>query len=109
MHELGVTQEIVEVVRERAGGARVVRVVIEIGKLSTILPDAVRFCFDLCCEGTELSGAALDIIEPPGRARCRACAAEVSLDRPFGRCACGSSDLDWISGTELRIREMEVI
>jgi hypothetical protein len=35
--------------------------------------------------------------------------AEVMLDRPFGRCACGSSDLDWISGEELRVREMEVV
>jgi hydrogenase nickel incorporation protein HypA/HybF len=109
MHELGLTQQIVEAVAERAGGARVTKVVVEIGKLSAVLPDAVRFCFDLCCEGTVLAGAMLEIIEPAGRARCRECSAELVLDRPFGRCACGSSDLDWLSGTELRIREMEVV
>jgi len=103
-----VTQQIVEVALERAGAARVTKVVVEIGKLSAVLPDAVRFCFELCCEGTPLAGAALEILEPPGRARCRACAGEVVLDRPFGRCACGSSDLDWISGEELRIRALEV-
>jgi len=85
------------------------RVVIEIGKLSAVLPDAVRFCFDLCTEGTPAQGAVLEILEPAGRARCRACADEVTLDRPFGRCGCGSSDLDWISGEELRVREMEVV
>ena len=108
MHELGVTQQIVELVLERAGAARVTKVVVEIGKLSAVLPDAVRFCFELCCEGTPLAGAALEIVEPPGRGRCRACGGEVLLERPFGRCACGSSDLDWISGEELRIRAMEV-
>ena len=33
---------------------------------------------------------------------------EVELDRPFGRCGCGSSDLEWLSGDELRVRELEV-
>jgi hydrogenase nickel incorporation protein HypA/HybF len=109
MHELAVTQEIVEILRERAGTRKVRRVVIEIGKLSLILPDAVRFCFDLCAEGTPAEGALLEILEPPGRARCRDCGGEVALEQPFGRCACGSTDLDWISGEELKVKEMEVL
>jgi len=108
MHELGIAQEIVEQVSEYARGARVTRVVLEIGKLAAVLPDAVRFCFDLCGEGTVLEGASLDIIETPGRARCRACGGEVSLDRAFGRCGCGSTDLDWLSGEQLIIKEFEV-
>ena len=108
MHELAITQEIIEIVQERAGARKVSRVVIEIGKLSAVLPDAVRFCFDLCAEGTPVEGAVLEIEEPAGRARCRVCGGEVALDRPFGRCGCGSTDLDWISGEELRIRTMEV-
>ena len=32
------------------------------------------------------TGAQLEIIEIPGRARCRACGGEVMLERPFGRC-----------------------
>lgn len=108
MHELGITQEIIAMAAERAGNARVLRVVVEIGKLSAILPDAVRFCFDLCSEDTVVEGANLEILETPGKARCRACGGEVILERPFGQCACGSSDLDWISGEELRIREIEI-
>jgi len=109
MNEMAVTQEIVEILRQRAGDRKVRRVVIEIGKLSAVLPDAVRFCFDLCTEGTPAEGAALEILEPPGRARCRACGGDVALERPFGRCACGSTDLEWISGEELRVMEMEVV
>jgi hydrogenase nickel incorporation protein HypA/HybF len=109
MHELGITQEIIAIVSEHSKGARVCRIVLEIGKLSALLPDAVRFCFELCSEGTAAEGAQLEILEPPGRARCRVCAAEVVLEQPFGRCGCGSSDLEWLSGEELRIKEMEVV
>ena len=50
MHELGLAQAIVEQVSARAQGARVLRVVLEIGKLAAVLPDALRFCFDLAAE-----------------------------------------------------------
>jgi hydrogenase nickel incorporation protein HypA/HybF len=66
VHELAVTQAIVEAVLERAGEARVLRVVVEIGKLSAVLPDAVRFCFDVCTADTAAAGAVLEIREPPG-------------------------------------------
>jgi hydrogenase nickel incorporation protein HypA/HybF len=108
MHELGLAQEIVAIVSDRAVGARVRRVVLEVGKLAMVLPDALRFCFDLCAEQTDLAGATLEIIETPGRARCRACGGEVALDRPLGRCECGSTDLEWLSGEELKIKEFEV-
>ena len=108
MHELGIAQEIVAIVSEQSKGARVTRVVLEIGKLSAVLPDAIRFCFDLCSEGTVVEGAHLEILETPGRARCRQCSVELLLERPFGRCECGNTDLDWLSGEELRIKEMEV-
>lgn len=109
MHELALTQEIISVARERAGAAQVTRVVIEIGRLTAVLPDAVRSCFRLCVEDTPLRGAELVIIETPGAARCRACGGQVQLDQPLGCCSCGSRDLEWLAGQELRIREIEVI
>lgn len=108
MHELGITQEVIAIAEEYANGRRVVRVVLEVGKLSGVLPDAVLFCFGLCAEGTAVEGAALEIVETPGRGRCRACGGDVELDRPFGQCACGNTDLDWIAGDELRVRELEI-
>ncbi len=108
MHELGITQEVVAIVAECSGGAKVLRVVLEIGKLTAILPDAVRFCFGLCTEGTPVEGAELEIIEVPGKARCQSCGGEVLLERPFGRCQCGCTDLDWLLGEELRVKEIEV-
>lgn len=108
MHEIGITQEIVAIAAAKAGTARVRRVVVEIGQLTAVLPDAVRFCFDTCADGTPVAGAILEIIEIPGRGRCRSCGVENSLDRPFGICACGQTDFEWLSGDELRVRNVEV-
>jgi hydrogenase nickel incorporation protein HypA/HybF len=115
MHELALTQEIVDVVCRRIAGAgagarppRVTRVVLEVGRLAAVMPDAIRFCFDLCAEGTPLEGASLDVVEVAGRGRCRTCGSEVVLERPFGTCGCGCTDLEWLSGDELAIKEVEV-
>ena len=108
MHELALTQDMVALVCERAEGARVRRVVVEIGRLSLVAPDAVRFCFGLCAEGTAAEGAALEILEPAGRGRCRACGMDVELESPLDACPCGSPDLEWVSGDAFRVREMEV-
>ena len=70
MHELGITRNIVAIVSERAGAARVKRVSLEIGRLSAVMPEAIRFCFDVCSKGTALEGAELEIREIPGRGRC---------------------------------------
>ncbi|MEH2113144.1 hydrogenase maturation nickel metallochaperone HypA [Nostoc sp.] len=108
MHELGITQNIVAIVTENARGAKVQRVLLEIGKLSAIMPDAIQFCFDICTQDTVLEGAKLEILEIPGLAKCRQCGAEISVDKPFGICNCGSVQLDLISGEELKIKEIEI-
>ena len=109
MHELALVEEILGIVTDASGGRPVRRVVLEVGKLSAVLPDAVRFCFDLVTADTVAEGARLDIVETPGLGRCRACGGDVQLDGPLGRCAgCGGIDLDWITGEELRITSVEV-
>ncbi len=109
MHELSITQSIVDACAERAEGARVNRVRVEIGRLTCVQPDALRFCYDVCTEGTSLAGSELEIIEIRGRARCRACGEELELDDLLTPCGCGSHDLELIAGEDLRIKEMEVM
>jgi len=108
MHELGITQNIVAIVTEHAKGNKVQKVVLEIGKLSAIMPDAIRFCFDICTQGTVLQGSTLEIIQITGLAKCRQCGMKIVLDKPFGVCSCGSVQLDLITGEELKIKEIEV-
>jgi len=109
MHELAITESVVAAVAERVGTARVLRVQLEIGKLSGVVPASVRFCFDVCTRGTALAGARLEVVETPGRARCRDCGRSVELEALLGLCACGSADLELLEGQQLKIREVEVV
>lgn len=109
MHELALLQSVVDAVREHVGDARVVTVRLEVGRLSTALPDALRFCFDLCARGTTLEGAALDIVEIEGRAICDECHREFELPSLLANCPCGSVRLRVVAGHELRVREVEVV
>ncbi len=107
MHELSITRNIVAIVSEHAAGRKLKRVRLQIGKLSAIMPDAIRFCFDLCAEGTGAAGAMLEIDEIAGSARCDNCAEEVVLTIPAGRCqACGGT-LKITAGEEMLIKEIE--
>ena len=63
MHELGITRNIVAIVSERAQGQQVLRVTLEVGRLSGMFADAIRFCFDVCSKGTPLADATLEIID----------------------------------------------
>ena len=109
MHELGITQNIVAIVGERARGQKVCRVKMKIGKLSAIVPDAIRFCFDICAQGTELEGATLEIDEVPGLGKCNLCGDEMELSLLAAVCKCGANDIRCIAGQELLITEMEVV
>jgi hydrogenase nickel incorporation protein HypA/HybF len=109
VHEMAITQSVVDAVVSRMGDAQVRRICLEIGKLSGVVADSVRFCFDLVTEGTTLEGAALDIVQPSGRARCGDCGAEFPLDDLLVLCECGSANRELLTGAELRIREVEVL
>ena len=109
MHELGVTRNIVAIVSEHAGDKKVNRVLLEIGRLSAIMPDAIRFCFDVCSKNTPLENATLQINEVPGLARCKECGNEFEIEQLFGRCKCGSNHIQCIAGEEMKIKEMEAI
>jgi len=108
MHELGITRNIVSICSEQAHGRKVTRVRLEVGLLSGVVPDAIRFCFDVCSQGTPLEGADLEVLEIPGEGECRSCGKRVALQQVFEHCACGAGDLICVAGKELNIKDMEV-
>lgn len=108
MHELSITQSVVTTITQRMRDAPVRRIRLEVGRLSGIVPDSMRFCFEMVATGTTCEGAALEIDEPPGRAHCRTCGTDFDTSEVLPLCACGSADIEVIGGTELRIREVEV-
>lgn len=109
MHELAITQSVVDAVTERLGQRPVRRIRLEVGRLSGIVPDAMRFCFEMVAAGTTCEGADLEIEEPGGRARCRSCGCAFATTDVLPLCACGSADVAVEGGRELRIREVEVV
>ncbi|HEV3360835.1 MAG TPA: hydrogenase maturation nickel metallochaperone HypA [Pseudonocardiaceae bacterium] len=109
MHELSITQSVVDAVLERLPDTKIAGVRLEIGKLSGIMPDSVRFCFDLVIAGTLLEGARLDIDEPSGRAHCVDCDTEFAVDDLILLCPCGSANVEVLAGRQLRIRSVEVV
>ncbi|MDQ0213147.1 hydrogenase maturation nickel metallochaperone HypA/HybF [Arthrobacter bambusae] len=108
MHELSITQSLVDAVLERTGERTVIGVNLRIGSLSGVLPDAMRFCFDIVSAGTSLAGAQLKIDEPRGLARCRSCGTEFELADLILLCPCGSADVEVLSGRELMVTSVEV-
>jgi hydrogenase nickel incorporation protein HypA/HybF len=103
MHELAITQSVVDAVTERTGDAPVTCVRVRVGRLSGVVPDAMRFCFELVTAGTPLDGAALEIEQPEGRARCRSCGARFALADLVLLCPCGSADVEVVAGRELAV------
>jgi hydrogenase nickel incorporation protein HypA/HybF len=108
VHELAITQAVVDQVRGRLPGARITCVRLEIGALSGVVADSVRFCFDLVTEGTLLAGARLEITQPPARCRCQACGQSFEPDEPILLCPCGSADVTVESGDQLTITSVQV-
>jgi hydrogenase nickel incorporation protein HypA/HybF len=108
VHELAVTQSVVDAVSEHVGTRRVVSVRVEVGTLSGIVADAMRFCFEIASGQTVLEGARLDIDERPGEAHCRDCGSDFTLADLVLLCPCGSADVKVTAGRDLVIKSVEV-
>ena len=108
MHELAITEGVVDAVTGRLPDARITCVRLEIGALSGVVADSVRFCFDLVTEGTNLEGAALEITEPPGLCSCRVCGVNFEPDGPIALCPCGSAEVTVLAGQDLKITSVQV-
>ena len=109
MHEMSITQGIIDICENHAGGRRVLSIDVEIGELSSVVPEAVLFCFEACSQGTLLEGARININRPPGKGRCMDCGAETELTAIYGECkSCGGYRVAIVSGEEMRVREIEI-
>jgi hydrogenase nickel incorporation protein HypA/HybF len=101
MHELAITQSVVDAVTERTGRAQVASVRLRVGRLAGVVPDAMLFCFELVTAGTPLEGAALEFEQPEGRGHCRTCGDDFPLADLILLCPCGSADVELLAGREL--------
>jgi hydrogenase nickel incorporation protein HypA/HybF len=112
MHELAVTQSILEIVRkhaESAGASRVTDIHLSIGDLSTIVDDSVQFYWNIITEGTICEGSSLHFSRIKARIRCQECQAEYTLEHELTPCPkCGSNLIKIIAGEEFQVESMEI-
>ena len=113
MHEMGIALQIIEIasasIPQSETPVQVEKVNLKVGKLAAIVPDSLRFCFEIAAKDTLLAGATLEIEEVPVRARCKECDVEWTIHEPVFQCQqCKSGQLDIISGRELNIESIEV-
>lgn len=109
MHELAIAESVIETITARTGARNIRQVRLEVGRLSGVSADALRFCFELAAADTSVDGATLVIDEPAGRARCVTCGEEFVVADLILLCGCGSSDVRVVTGDELRILSVEVV
>ena len=109
MHELSIAESVVRIACEHAGGRRVARVDLKVGRLRQVVPGALTFAFELVAQGTEAEGAELAIEDVPAAGRCRRCGRESELD-DFPLCCahCGGLDLELLRGEELLVDWLEL-
>ncbi len=112
MHEMALAESMLDIVLTAArsnGGTRVSTVWLEIGALSHVAPDALRFCFDAVTRDTAVAGARLEIITTPGLAWCMPCGETVPLAQQGDACPqCGSYQLTVAQGGDMRVKEIEL-
>ncbi|MGZ8273322.1 MAG: hydrogenase maturation nickel metallochaperone HypA [Burkholderiaceae bacterium] len=112
MHEMSLAEGIVQIVEgtARANEARAVRAVwLELGALSNVEQEALRFSFDVVKRGTVAEDARLEVVTTPGRAWCMPCGGAVDLVKLGDPCpACGSYQLQVTQGDEMRVKEIEI-
>jgi len=112
MHEMALAEGVLQLVEDtarRENAERVKLVVLEIGRLSSVEPEALRFCFEAVSSGGIAQGAALEVIDVAGSGWCLACAATVAMEELYGACPqCGGHQLQATGGTEMRVKEIEI-
>ncbi len=113
MHEMGIVQSMMEIVEEQArihNAKKIVKISLEFGVLTAVLPDAIRFAFDILCKGGVAENAELDIKIIPIKAYCMDCGKMHVMEEYQPFCpSCDSSALQIIEGrAEMRIASLEV-
>jgi hydrogenase nickel incorporation protein HypA/HybF len=113
MHELPITQSLLEITlrhAEQAGAGRVTKIHVKMGQLSSIVDESVQFYWniiarDTCAEDAELS---FEII--PAAFRCLACGTVSALASTddYVCSACGSPDIILDGGDQLYLDSIEI-
>ena len=112
MHELSVTQGILDIALEKAREAQAARITginLVVGEMSSILDDCVQFYFDFLSRDSIASGAVLSFNRIPMQVCCRNCGLTFSPDKwPWTCPQCSQWSAELVAGQEFYIDSIEV-
>lgn len=112
MHELAITENILNIAvdhAQQADAARVTDLYLVIGQLSSIVDDSVQFYWDIISKGTLCAGAQLHFERIPATLRCRDCQQTYILARELTACPhCDSVRVEVLTGEEFRLDSIEI-
>jgi hydrogenase nickel incorporation protein HypA/HybF len=94
---------------EKEGARKITKVNVVVGELRGIIPGQLMFSFGLMAENTIASGAYLGLEVTPLIGKCKKCSETfIVKDYCYVCLKCQSEDVQTISGTELRVKDIEV-
>lgn len=112
MHELVITQSLLDTVLDEAKAAKankVTRINLIVGELSGVASDSVQFYFDILKKDTAVQEATIDFKPVPAQLRCRDCGTDFPPADGLWVCPnCGSYSIEIISGRDCYIESIEV-
>jgi hydrogenase nickel incorporation protein HypA/HybF len=113
MHEMGIALEIIKIATDsipaNLKNPKVERINLKVGRLAAVVPESLKFCFEVAVKDTFLEGALLHIEDIPVTARCKDCGHSWTAIKPVFICEkCDSGSVELLSGRELDIVSIEV-
>ena len=112
MHELSVTQSVLEISlrhAQQAGAKRVTDLYLLIGQLSYVMDDSVQFYWDMIAKDTIAEGATLHFQRVPAEFRCLDCGQRYPVDGENLACPnCDSTNVRLASGDEFRLDSIDI-
>ncbi len=112
MHELTVTESILEISLRHGREANAVRITdlyLVIGQLASIVDDSVAFYWDIVAEGTLAEGAKLHFQRIPAEMQCRDCDTRFKLSGKDHACPkCGGAHIHVIAGEEFYLESIDI-
>ncbi len=112
MHELPVTQSLLDIVKNKAveiNARKVIRINAVVGELSGVEPDCVKFYFDVLKTEYGMDETTLEFTRVPALLTCRDCQQEFHTEEiPWICPQCSGLNLNINKGSECYIESIEV-
>lgn len=113
MHELSIALQLLDQVTEitrQHGDARVHKIMVRIGALSGVVPDALATAFTLARANTGYANTELELEEVPVAIFCARCMVDATVATPqwLGCPTCGALSAKVVRGRELEIAALEL-